>query len=345
MRGLLAGLVAVLLTVGPSVAAEAPKPIVYPEGWVPPDWLRKPTPDQLMAVVPEAAIKSGRGGKATISCTITVQGALSACEVVSEDPPGLGFGNAAVVLSSQLQFKPATLKGVPTVAQARIPIIFPPGHGPTSTSVAVLPSVMMRAAPSYQDVAAAYPAIARAKGAGGRAAMRCTITKAGGLKSCSIISEAPSSMGFGAAAKSLASKFLAPTSLPDGKSTSGDLAQITVTFAQEMLQPDLVPTAGKPNWVATPNTDQLSAAMPRTGEGGTIRVLLNCLIAPDGSATDCKIESETPADKGYGAAALSVSQFFKVSVWSLEGLPTVGARVRIPLRYEIAAAPKPVAKP
>lgn len=344
MRALAAGLIILAVSAVPA-SAQAPKAGAYPEGWVPPDWFKKPTPSQLLSVAPAAAMKSGKGGKAVIACVVTVQGALSACQVVSEDPPGMGFGAAAITISSQLSFKPATLKGVPTEARARIPITFPPFKALPSQMVDVLPSVMMRAAPSYQDVVAAYPVKARAQGIAGRGAISCKINKSGGLGDCSIISEAPNGFGFGAAARGLAKKFLAPASLPDGKSTNGSLAQITVSFASEMLSAAAPMVIGKPNWVSVPTSEQLSAAMPRTSEGGTIRVVLDCLIGPDGAATDCTVESEAPAGKGYGAAALSVSPNFKVSVWSLEGLPTVGGRVRIPLRYEITAASPPPAKP
>lgn len=310
-------------------------------GYIPPDWLKKPTPEDIMAVWPSKALKTGQGGKATISCKVTTQGALTLCRVLSESPQGGGFGGAAIALSSQFAMKPATQDGRPVEGEVRIPINFPaftPGSGPVVTNT-VLPGVLMRAAPTYAEVAAAFPAKARAKGVGGRAAMSCVIGKTGSLTGCSVISETPGGLGFGAAAKSLAPKFLAPLSVRQDESTRGDLAQITVTFPPEMLDPAAGAVIGKPYWVATPNGQQLSDAMPKDRQSGSMRVVLDCLIGPDGSVTDCKVASETPAGQGYGESTLKVAPFFKMSVWTMEGLPTVGARVKIPIRYEIAGAP------
>lgn len=319
-----------------AAAATAAEPL--PQGYTPADWLKKPTAEEMMAVWPSKALKTGQGGKATISCKVTVQGALTLCRVLSESPTGAGFGGAALALTAQFAMKPATQDGKPVEGEARIPInfaAFTPASGPMITNT-VLPGVLMHAAPTYAEVAAAFPAKARAKGVGGRAAMSCVIGKTGGLTGCSVISETPNGLGFGAAAKSLAPKFAAPLSVRGDESTRGDLAQITVSFPAEMLDPAAGAIIGKPYWVSTPNGEQLSAAMPKDRQTGSMRVVLDCLIAPDGSATDCKVASETPPGQGYGESTLKVAPFFKMSVWTMEGLPTVGARVKIPIRYEIA---------
>jgi protein TonB len=48
-----------------------------------------------------------------LDCLISEDGRL-ACQIVNEDPPGWGFGEAALRLSSQLRMAPTTREGDPT---------------------------------------------------------------------------------------------------------------------------------------------------------------------------------------------------------------------------------------
>jgi hypothetical protein len=57
---------------------------------------------------------------------------------------------------------------------------------------------------------------------------------------------------------------------------------------------------------------------------------------------DCTVQRQSPEGLGFGDAALALSGLFQVSVWTDEGLPTVGGRVSVPIRYE-AALPAPAA--
>ncbi|MCI3135574.1 energy transducer TonB family protein [Phenylobacterium aquaticum] len=64
-------------------------------------------------------------GYATISCLVDAGGALTDCAVVDEGPAGLGFGAAAVSLSSSFHMRPKTVDGAPVAGgDVRIPIRF-----------------------------------------------------------------------------------------------------------------------------------------------------------------------------------------------------------------------------
>src|SRR6478609_8532566 len=91
----------------------------------PADWLKRPSMQDLMIVMPAAAGRNGQGGKAVIDCTVTTQGVLSDCKVASESPAGMGFGHAAVTLSAQLMMRPALKAGAPVESRVRIPIEWP----------------------------------------------------------------------------------------------------------------------------------------------------------------------------------------------------------------------------
>ena len=78
-----------------------------------PDWLKKPTSEQITAAWPHDALVHGKGGRAQIACRVNVQGLVEDCKVASEDPAGVGFGAAALTLTPQWQFRPATRDGKP----------------------------------------------------------------------------------------------------------------------------------------------------------------------------------------------------------------------------------------
>lgn len=342
MRGLAFGLAIAALALAPAAMA-ADSPAEHQPGYAPADWLKRPTTDDLMGVWPKEALRKGQGGKAVLDCAVTVRGDLTTCRVVEESPAGAGFGGAALALTSQIQMKPATLNGAPVEGHVRLPVTFPsftPSKEPELMR-AVLPGVLMQAAPTYAEVAAAFPEKAKAKGLAGRVALNCSVIQTGELKRCAVISETPMGIGFAAAAKALIPKFRAPPSAPNLPSTTGAYAQITVNFPKEMIDATAVPVIGKPSWVKLPTAEQLSAAMSKARTPGQIRVVLDCLIAPDGSTTDCKVASEDPAGQGYGDATLSLAPYFKMTVWTMEGLPTIGARVNIPVRFQMTAAPPP----
>jgi periplasmic protein TonB len=67
-------------------------------------------------------------------------------------------------------------------------------------------------------------------------------------------------------------------------------------------------------------------------------------VQAGGVLDQCSIVSEQPADKGVGAAAMTLSAAFRVTTWTAEGLPVVGGRVTIPIRYEPEAAAPPAPK-
>jgi hypothetical protein len=47
------------------------------------------------------------------------------------------------------------------------------------------------------------------------------------------------------------------------------------------------------------------------------------------------VTSEEPAEFGFGQAALALAPHFRLSVWTEQGLPTVGGRVTLPIRYQL----------
>lgn len=138
---LLAAIVAMLLQ--GSAPAKAPSIITNP------DWLRRPSADHMAEFYPSRARMRGLAGRATVSCSVLADGTLAACQVISEDPVGEGFGEAAVKMAQVFRMRPMTKDGLPVEGgTVRIPLrfILPGGDLPPMETIADCYGVMARRA-------------------------------------------------------------------------------------------------------------------------------------------------------------------------------------------------------
>jgi TonB family protein len=288
-------------------------------------------------------LKRGIDGEATVSCKVSAQGVLFECRVLSESPTGLGFGAAAIAMTPQFLMRPMIRNGQPVSgAEVRIPIHYKGMHPyPLSMASAGVANIQWRAAPTFEEVLAAYPAKPRTEGVGGRATMSCLYTPDGHLRECRVVAQEPRDLGFGTAAVKLEKLFRGPP-LSSELLKRPVITQVSVGFAPETLSG--VRTIGKPHWVAIPTFDELKASFPpEAWKTGMLkaRVVLVCQVMTGGAVDACQADSEDPKGLGFAAAALSLAHAFRLSVWTDEGLPTVGGQVRIPIRYDFSDSPPP----
>ncbi len=89
-----------------------------------PDWVRKPTPEEVWWAYPQAARKAIVEGKATIRCMVDETGNPQLCVILSEEPAGMGFGQAAVSLRTSMKFRPKTVDGKYVPDEVTIPVNF-----------------------------------------------------------------------------------------------------------------------------------------------------------------------------------------------------------------------------
>jgi len=195
-------------------------------------------------------------------------------------------------------------------------------------------------APTVAEVASAYPARAKAAHVGGQVTLTCQIEHRRPTQ-CAAVDEKPEGYGFDFAARQLARQLLTA----DGR-FNGQEVLVPVTFDPAVLTG--AASVARPVFAALPAASDFQAHFPQAANGvNQVRVVLACVVGAGGVPQACSVEREEPAGKGYGEGALPVAGKFKLAPWTAEGEPTVGAHVRLPIRYELTPeqAPAPMPQP
>jgi protein TonB len=64
-------------------------------------------------------------------------------------------------------------------------------------------------------------------------------------------------------------------------------------------------------------------------------VTLQCTVNARGNVENCSIQSEDPANFGFGDAAIRLSRLFRMKPRQANGQPVEGGTVRIPIRFTL----------
>jgi protein TonB len=102
-------------------------------------------------------------------------------------------------------------------------------------------------------------------------------------------------------------------------------------------QPIRPKVIGRPTWIAKPSGAQLARYYPQRAMnlGLNGAATLNCAVNAVGTVRDCTVVAETPADMGFGAAAVKLSRFFRMQPKTEDGQPVDGGQVSIPVSFRI----------
>jgi len=84
--------------------------------------------------------------------------------------------------------------------------------------------------PSAEDVSLFFPPLATLLRIEGRAVISCAVSVVGALRGCTVISETPAGLGFGAAALSMSGRFLMRPATLDGHPVDGGTVRIPINF-------------------------------------------------------------------------------------------------------------------
>lgn len=93
-----------------------------------------------------------------------------------------------------------------------------------------------------------------------------------------------------------------------------------------------------PTWLRKPSGAELERIYPRRAmelekSGGAT---LMCTVAASGSVGGCSVIDESPKGLGFGEAAMAAAKFFKLNPRTVDGDVVEGAKVRIPLVFNLA---------
>ena len=323
----------------------------HPPGFKPADWYRQPTPAELRAVMPAAAAREGLGGSANLRCLVNVHGGLDTCQVLSESPPGRGFGAAALAMTPQFLFRPATVKGAPEPSWVTFPVNWHGFNGEHSPLTGPVETVILRpvwaAAPGFADLAAVYPP--RGGGVAGYVAFHCRATADGTLQNCDLDREEPMNRGFERAAKRLIDKFrVDPRTLPAGLSQPLALSlklRLTDPTSDDITRRRV----GAVDWTAGLDVARAQKLFPieAAAKGLTSGLgVAHCVVAADGALTGCTPRPAEPEGMGFSEAAVLVAGVMKMNPWTADGGPVDGAEVNLPIRFNLATgAAASAAKP
>jgi hypothetical protein len=205
----------------------------------------------------------------------------------------------------------------------------------TTREQAPLASMQGDVTPNGEDLARYYPPDALAQGIGGVAGVDCTVRADGG-GDCEISLESPREMGFGRAVQDMMREQWIETQ-PNEAPSAGARARRFLSF-----DPGPPPTITDVTamervvWLDRPGVPSFARLYPRAAlhNGVEGRVVLDCIVKAD-LGLDCEVVSEHPLGHGFGEATLRLSEEFRIAPQTQRGVGTIGARVRVPIRWSI----------
>ncbi|MDB5470918.1 MAG: hypothetical protein JWR84_2478 [Caulobacter sp.] len=296
-----------------------------------------PMDSDLMDAFPEKARGQNIMAQVTMRCTIDAAGKARRCETLKEDPYGLGFGEAGTGLMERKgRFKPRRIDGQAVDGgQVEVSVHIWPRPGRKASPLLHSEPVWASVA-SFEDMAAAWPA--GQPGDEAVVVLRCTMRSAGDLKNCLAINGAEKASVD--AARSLSDRFRVRLTRDEASFYAG----WDVILSLRLLNPAGPAAADRrvtaPDWTTFPDERALQAVYPARAASAGIRSgrgVADCLVAADGSLTDCRVAGERPDSLGFGEASLQVASQMKLGLWSADGRPTVGSRIRLPIDFNQAA--------
>jgi TonB family protein len=305
-------------------------------------WSLKPSGREFAAIYPDRALDRSVSGRATVQCVVRLKGNAEDCVLLSEMPYGMGFGDAALkLIRSRPGFTPRMVNGKPVDRGGiTLPIVF---VAPTHSARYVIYDPIWAKAPSFDDMAAAWPASAGAIPSGS-AVLRCSMRASGQMRDCRIAADSSPDRAFGRAAQGLADRFTIRANPDEAVKFANSDVAIAFTFLNPASVEGRGRTISDPKWITSVKAEKvLEVFPPQAAELGVKagRGVADCLVAADGKLTDCQVAREKPADLGFGASAVAIARLMQVNPWTNRGRPAAGARIKLPVDFNLAPEAAP----
>ncbi|WP_374467895.1 TonB family protein [Phenylobacterium sp.] len=346
------------LRLAPLLAALLASPVAGQGLVTEPDWLRRPSGEDMADAYPMIGQVLEIEGRAVIACAVSTAGLLEGCSVVEEAPAAIGFGAASLELSRLFRMRPLSRDGEPvTGGTVRIPIAFrlpPPRPDPPTAGVPPT-AAALAAGRAIVDGLEVIPAAQAHYEA--RAQTLITTTQTAAAEADRRAAAEALRAAVGARMPELREAYAAAFARALSEAELTALAQEAGTpgravwrpgQAREALEQDLhgeflrraapvaraafcakhacaprgsafLPRADdpiwEPIWADRPNPGAVIAATPMVaklmGLGGQVR--LRCRVTRNGVLEDCRAVAEAPAGLGFAAAAVRLSQAYRLS--------------------------------
>lgn len=97
------------------------------------------------------------------------------------------------------------------------------------------------------------------------------------------------------------------------------------------------PSLIAPDWATKPTAQDLVRYYPAEAAKAHLpgRSTVSCDVKLDGHLENCTVLSESPTEAGFGEATLALTQYFQMKPASLDGKPTAGGKVTIPIVFQV----------
>ncbi len=98
-----------------------------------------------------------------------------------------------------------------------------------------------------------------------------------------------------------------------------------------------LPVIRNPAWLDRPNAEEMARHYPESAIRRAMQgqATISCSVTSRGTLTGCRVVSESPEAERFGAAALKLARYFRLSPQTVDGRMIDGAPVTIPIRFSL----------
>ncbi len=109
-------------------------------------------------------------------------------------------------------------------------------------------------------------------------------------------------------------------------------------------------TVTNPDWLRMPTGEEMANYYPEVARLISLNghAAIVCDVTAQGTTVNCVVRSETLVGMGFGQAAISLADFFRMKPMTVDGAPVAGGKVTIPIAFmvpgdddDVSAPPEP----